>query len=224
MGKINVYDRPYHWERKAFEKYVYLYPLTIIKKYLHADSIGIDIGCGDGKITSHLAGMMRKIYGVDHQMKPLQFAHSLVTSENVTLIQADCLHLPFRKSVFDLAFIFDVLEHIPFEQISQLLSEVRGVLKKKGFIFFTTPNRENTLRSKGKIPEKHYFELSYKEALSFLRNHNLKLVEFKGIYLRPSPKKLHRHIKKRKYLYATLTECGKYFPHLCDTFLIVAQC
>ena len=96
--------------------------------------------------------------------------------------------------------------------------------KKKGFIFFTTPNRENTLRSKGKIPEKHYFELSYKEALSFLRNHNLKLVEFKGIYLRPSPKKLHRHIKKRKYLYATLTECGKYFPHLCDTFLIVAQC
>jgi ubiquinone/menaquinone biosynthesis C-methylase UbiE len=224
MEKVNIYKKAYHWKYKGFEEYVYLYPLNIIKKYLQSNHIGVDIGCGDCRITSILAKTIGKVYGVDNQIKPLQFAQRLVKAENLTLTQANCLRLPFKNSTFDVAFVFDVIEHIPFCQISQLLSEVCRILKKNGFMFLTTPNIKNTLRSKGKIPEKHHFELSYKEILTLLKNHNLKLIEFRGVYPRPFSKKWHRHIKKREYLYATMTQLGKWFPCLCDTFVVVAQC
>lgn len=223
MEKVNIYNNPYHWEYSGFEKYVYLYPLKIIKKYLDANSIGIDIGCGDYKITSILAKTIRRIYGVDNQMIPLRFAQRLVKAENFSLIQANCLQLPFRSSIFDVAFMFDVIEHISWDKFHLLINETRRILKVKGFVIFTTPNRKNTLQRNGKITEKHYFELSYEEILALLKNNNLKLIEFRGVYPRPVPEKLHRHVKKRKYLYAPMIEFGKCFPYLCDTFVVIAQ-
>ena len=223
MVKVNVYTSPYHWELTGFEEYVYLYPWRIIKKYLHTDAVGVDIGCGDCRITSILANTMRKVYGIDNQIEPLQFGQKLVKAESLTLLNADCLQLPFKSLTFDVVFMFDVIEHVPFDKLHTLINEIRRILKVKGFVILTTPNRKNTLRSRGKISEKHYFELSYKEILNLIESHDLKTVEFKGVYPRPPLKKLHRYIKKRKYLYVPLIECGKWFPDLCDTFVVIAQ-
>ena len=223
MKKINVYNSPYHWKYVGFDKYTYLYPLKIVEKYLEKGFLGLDTGCGDCKSTSILAQKLKSVCGIDNQIVPLQYCKKLLNAKNLSLIRADCLRLPFRNSTFDVGFLFDVIEHLPFNQLDFLFDEVKRVIKSDGLIVVTTPNRRNTILRKQRISQKHYFELSYKEILRLLDHHNLKVLDFKGIYPRPYFRKLHKHIRKRRYLYAPLIGLGKWFPWLCDTFVVVSQ-
>ncbi len=59
---------------------------------------------------------------------------------NITYINGDAVDLPsyFIKESFDMAFLFDVIEHIP--ETDKVIRNVSHILKTSGLLILTTPN------------------------------------------------------------------------------------
>ncbi len=66
----------------------------------------LEVGCGEGRLTWHYAGMARQVAGIDLDLDAMRVARIERPSDmesRVTFAQADSIHLPFRDRCFDLA-------------------------------------------------------------------------------------------------------------------------
>lgn len=123
----------YHW--KQYEQG------TKYKK--HADRIKgwveekdtLDVGAGDGKITSLLG-----IRGIDNEPEAVRLAQE----RGADVILGDAYDLNFCDEFCDSILMADVLEH--FEFPLKALKEVRRVLKK--FLYISTPPKRESLTDK----------------------------------------------------------------------------
>lgn len=111
------------------------------RKYLKAlecvdvlDAAILDVGCGSGLFFSEVADRVKFVVGVDVSKKLLMKAKANVVN-NVFLVQADADNLPFRDSVFDVAFSFTVLQNMP--KPSQTLEDIRRVIVRGGEMVIT---------------------------------------------------------------------------------------
>lgn len=86
----------------------------------------LDVGCGDGTKTNYYAKYCSEIVGVDFRK---QFRKKL---DNVSFIQADASHLPFRNDAFDAVLSNDAFEHI--SRPNDCLGEIKRVARKSGMI------------------------------------------------------------------------------------------
>jgi len=96
----------------------------------------LDIGCGDGTLTILFDNFGRIVCGVD-----CRNCLSNAAKDRISFKQEDFLRtkLPYENNFFDMAFSFDVIEHLPDPNI--MLGQVRRVLKKEGVFIISTPNR-----------------------------------------------------------------------------------
>ena len=90
----------------------------------------LDVGCGDGKITSQIASRASKgsVVGVDPSRDMITFARSHfgpATLPNLRFEVADARRLPF-KNEFDLVVSFNALHWVPEQQTA--LSSIRSSL------------------------------------------------------------------------------------------------
>lgn len=53
---------------------------------------------------------------------------------------ASSLNLPFRDKTFDLAFMLEVIEHLPAGTEKQAIAEIQRILKDYGLFLLSTPN------------------------------------------------------------------------------------
>jgi NAD(P)-dependent dehydrogenase (short-subunit alcohol dehydrogenase family)/2-polyprenyl-3-methyl-5-hydroxy-6-metoxy-1,4-benzoquinol methylase len=98
----------------------------------------LDIGCGDGRITSCIAETVNvaEVHGVDVAPEAIQLAQSKgIRTAQVNLDQEG---LPYPADFFDLVLAMEVLEHV-FDPGS-LLDEAYRVLVPGGHLILTTPN------------------------------------------------------------------------------------
>jgi SAM-dependent methyltransferase len=94
---------------------------------------GLDIGCGDGLVTSQVAiKYVIKMVGID-----LARHHSY----KGTFLLTDATRLPFKDEIFSLATCFSLIEHIQQEQRAELYREVYRVLCPGGYLVIQHPNR-----------------------------------------------------------------------------------
>ena len=98
----------------------------------------LDIGCNDGYGTMLLARQARRVVGVDVSSRAIDAALARGAMANVEFRRVDGLQLPFDDGSFDLATVFQVIEHI--EDTREFLEEIRRVLAPAGRAIFTTPN------------------------------------------------------------------------------------
>jgi len=94
----------------------------------------LDVGCGDGKITAHIAGRVPRglVVGVDASQEMIAFASSHfgpAGRPNLRFEVADARLLPFQNE-FDLVVSFNALHWIP-EQDTALRS-IRSAMKPEG--------------------------------------------------------------------------------------------
>jgi ubiquinone/menaquinone biosynthesis C-methylase UbiE len=97
------------------------------KKY----GTALDLGCGEGRSMAPLLGIVDTFYGIDtspEYMRPL-IQQNL---PNVRLACADAKHMPFADNSFDLIVSLSVVEHIPWKELSIVLTEAKRVLKPDG--------------------------------------------------------------------------------------------
>jgi SAM-dependent methyltransferase len=112
----------------------------------HTDLTGdrlLDIGCGPGTYTIHLAAGYTSVDALD--IEPLRlddFRASIAgTAEEgrITIHEASATDLDFPDATFDAVTAIEVIEHLV--KLDRVLDEVYRVLKPGGSFLATTPNR-----------------------------------------------------------------------------------
>ena len=79
----------------------------------------LEIGCGIGRMTEHLAGVFGEVYGTDVSGEMIvRGRRRLAQLGNVTLLETSGSDLsPFEDDFFDFAFSFIVFQHVPSKEI-----------------------------------------------------------------------------------------------------------
>ena len=115
--------------------------------------IVIDIGCGEGFITSHLskAGF---VIGIDISKTALLKAKQKIKKTNVCFILADATALPIKIASLDKITLLEILEHLTEENQKLLLDQVDKILKAKGTLLISVPYKEKITCVKSVSSEK----------------------------------------------------------------------
>lgn len=112
------------------------------------DQIGLEIGCGVGFQSSLIASMSKRIVATD-LFDPNSFTHTVGMNKakellrstgtvNIDLVSCCAEKLPFKDENFDFVFSSSVLEHV--KDKSMVISEMKRVTKKGGYIIAIVPN------------------------------------------------------------------------------------
>lgn len=105
----------------------------------------LDLGCGTGILFDMLrrrVGSAGSVTGVDFSFEMAQKAHRNFPFENVNVVDADAVNLPFADSTFDVAVAFSAFPHFSDQQ--KALDETHRVLKPgaKFFIIHLVSSKE----------------------------------------------------------------------------------
>jgi ubiquinone/menaquinone biosynthesis C-methylase UbiE len=101
------------------------------------DLSGLDIGCGEGSNTRHLAKAGAKMSGIDISDVFISYAKEIELKEhlNIDYQTASAVQLPFLPNTFDFATGFMSFMDIP--ETNQVLSEAYRVIAPGGFLQFS---------------------------------------------------------------------------------------
>ncbi len=106
-----------------------------------ADKTVLEIGCGNGVYTLSLAKLAQRAIGIDIARDALREAREdavgFKANTEFAIANAECL--PFSDSCCDVVMIIEALEHIQNPEIA--LKEAERVLKNKGYLVVSVPNR-----------------------------------------------------------------------------------
>jgi SAM-dependent methyltransferase len=138
MLEITEHDRKY-WRYEYNVVSRYLIPLLKSWKINFADSILLDVGCGDGGGISAFydAGFICK--GFDIESRRVELANRLRGDRKFEIIEGDIYSdtFPYSNSKFDLIVLHDVFEHL--EDKEQVLNKLSLCLNDSGKILITFP-------------------------------------------------------------------------------------
>lgn len=97
----------------------------------------LEVGCGTGLILERVAKFAQRAEGVD--VSPGMVEHARRRGLDVRV--ADATSLPYADAVFDVAFSFKVLAHVP--RFDEALDEMLRVVRPGGHIVFDIYNRRS---------------------------------------------------------------------------------
>jgi ubiquinone/menaquinone biosynthesis C-methylase UbiE/uncharacterized protein YbaR (Trm112 family) len=89
----------------------------------------LDLGCGTGNVLKLGNKYFKRAIGVDISFNMLKAARQ----NNLEVVQADVLSLPFHSSLFDVVSVFSVLHHIYDYQ--KVFAQISRVLKRGGYLY-----------------------------------------------------------------------------------------
>lgn len=98
----------------------------------------LDLGCATGMLTKYLVEKGCDAVGVDINPKLVEIARRNVQAEFHVADAAEFAKTCDQK--FDLVLLLDILEHIPRDEVVDLLATVRNLISEDGFVLVRTPN------------------------------------------------------------------------------------
>ena len=99
----------------------------------------LDIGCGGGFLSNHLASLGHEVTGLDASSDALEVAARHDVGGSVRYQEGDALRLPFADASFEVVCAMDFLEHVTDHE--RVIAEAARVLAPNGRFFFHTFNR-----------------------------------------------------------------------------------
>lgn len=107
----------------------------------------LDFGCGDGMMTDFVAKefAQAQLFGVDPSPKSIKAAQLKYPAINFCLNSQTTSDLPFEDNEFDIIYSAGTFHHIPFEQHSAYLHELKRITKKNSYIVILELNPLNPL-------------------------------------------------------------------------------
>jgi len=142
----------YYREKLAAQQLVKCYQIAPprIRQYLAAElshviekirpgDIVLDLGCGYGRVMPELAQKAAAVVGIDNSSASLMLAQEKIRCiPNCSLIQANALHLGFKKNTFDVVIcIQNGISAFHVDQ-KELIKESLRVTKYEGMALFST--------------------------------------------------------------------------------------
>jgi 2-polyprenyl-3-methyl-5-hydroxy-6-metoxy-1,4-benzoquinol methylase len=119
----------------GFEYLGYIEVVRQLMQCLEPNSI-LEVGCGDGRVLSELAGLQASRHGCDLSEKAIAHAKAFDPSANYCCGRAELLH-PWTYSA---VLAVETLEHIPTEKVSQFLKALWNLVEKDGYLVLTVPS------------------------------------------------------------------------------------
>jgi len=102
----------------------------------------LDAGCGSGRWTYAMAMLGATVVAVDFTDAGVAVTHEATMGlENVTVLQADVAHLPFRHDSFDCVVSWGVLHHTPDTKAS--FDRLVPLLKRGGTLYVMVYEKHN---------------------------------------------------------------------------------
>lgn len=131
----------------------------------------LDIPCGTGWGASTIDNA-NGIIGADNSEDAINYAIQHYSNEYLLCNMAQ---LPFKNAVFDVALVFEGIEHISRKQGIEFFNELQYVIKKDGIIAGSVPILDQEGYSTGN--PFHKFEYP-KDYLEIIFSHNYEILEF----------------------------------------------
>jgi len=109
----------------------------LIASFVDAADRVLDVGCGEGIITSLLARECPHVIGCDYSAEAVEIA----AREHPTLqfVYSNSTYLRFENSSFTKVVLSEVAEHLLPVQLTRTLEEVHRVLASGGMLILSTP-------------------------------------------------------------------------------------
>src|SRR5574340_1057761 len=101
----------------------------------------LDFGLGLGNLVDKLISQRTRldIYGVDFSSKAIANARKKFRGQ---FLLTDLKKVPFEKSSFDYVAALDVLEHFDQKEVKSVLSEIKRITKRDGYLIISVPLNE----------------------------------------------------------------------------------
>jgi ubiquinone/menaquinone biosynthesis C-methylase UbiE len=122
----------------------------------------LDLGCGLGRPSVHLAEKGFEVVGVDISKSALRMANAWVHREklaNVALICGSMTHLPFRDACFDTVISVSVIIHALKRNIEKTIAEIHRTLRKNGLLLTNLTSVKDPRYAKGEKIEDNTFKI-----------------------------------------------------------------
>ncbi|MFL5733502.1 MAG: class I SAM-dependent methyltransferase [Chloroflexia bacterium] len=136
--------QPFYWDNyrdTAVGRYLFQHEYAFAERFLHAEGEPrrlLDVCCGSGRMSLPLRATGLNVVGVD--INPVALAAFRQRSDEIPLVMASGLSLPFADASFDCVIAmqcFEYLEHRRF------LFELNRVLRNGGLLVFDALNRHS---------------------------------------------------------------------------------
>jgi|LGOV01.1.fsa_nt_gb ubiquinone/menaquinone biosynthesis C-methylase UbiE len=172
--KLYSKEGTYHWDMIERGDRFYTQHTKIILNHIDKFGVGkiLDVGCGDGYITSLIFKKFEDVVGIDISKKAINFARE--KNQGAKFVVGTCTNIPFSDESFDIIVASEVIEHVSYNDGKVFLKEARRVLTPKGKIIISTPNLSNLYRRYlGKLNKnsEHLKEYTKDELIRLLSAH-----------------------------------------------------
>jgi SAM-dependent methyltransferase len=123
LGAIDWRDFLLHWQR-----------------YGVADQAVVEIGCGAGRLTKHMATYFREVHALDVSEDMIAYARRNIEQENVHFVVVDGTQIPSPSASVNAVFSAQVFQHLdkPID-VENYLREIARVLVPGGTMMIHIP-------------------------------------------------------------------------------------
>ena len=167
---------------KPGQNYFHKFCFSLCKKYID-NRLMLDVGCWSGSFELYVT--TSQIVAIDIEKKALMVGKRFCSSANFIL--ASALYFPFRKEIFDVVSMWNLIEHIPIRMEIRVFSESNRILKPSGFLFLSTENDHpvaNCLDSAWALAGHRHYSLTTLKELLRASGFFVKTVHYKGGFIR----------------------------------------
>jgi len=112
--------------------------LRLLRPHLTGETVFLEVGAGDCALPRVVAPLVRRAYGleVSHEL-----TGKLAKSDRFEVLISKNCDVPLPDNTVDLAFSYQVIEHLHPEDAVEQLKQIFRVLKPGGCYYCITPNR-----------------------------------------------------------------------------------
>lgn len=181
----------------------------------------LDVGCGGGILAEALASENALVDAIDLAPSSIEIAKLHLYESNLN-VNYECIEVG-EKAIqcpekYDVVTCMEMLEHVPSPEY--IIEQISKLVKPNGMVFLSTLNRNYKSYALGVLAAEHILKLVPKgtheyskfikpaELSQILRNHNLEVIDIKGINYNPFTKNFDlTHKTDVNYLIACKKTC-----------------
>ena len=112
--------------------------LRLLRPYLTPETVFLEMGAGDCALPRLVAPLVRRAYGLEVSEELIK---KLPKSDQFEVLISKNCDVPLPDHSVDLAFSYQVIEHIHPDDVVEQLKQIYRVLKPGGCYYCITPNR-----------------------------------------------------------------------------------